>query len=162
MASLWQIDKQKKSAGGVLTGITLSSNTIDADTSISVSRSPVPIDPSNKIIATSSSVTGINVGYGYNYIIYNNLFISALAMPGINLQNGSFRDINGRTTVFKTKMGIHGDYRIIAGYNGTNYYYGIHLATYDVSNKIENLININLANTYIRFFIGKRFNTSRE
>ena len=161
MSSLWQLDQQKKSAGGVLTGITLSGNSITSDTSFFINKTSVPIDPSNKIVTTSSSLIGLNIGYGYNYIL-NNYFISGLVVPGINKQQGTYINTSGESRDIKTRVGVHGDFRFITGYNGYRYYWGLHYANYIIRSRYEDSFNVYTANTYLRLFIGRRLHLNER
>lgn len=166
MASLWQLDRQIKSAGSWLTGITLNINAVGADTGIATQQllplSTTTIDPSNNITASGTSLIGINVGYGYNLIFSKHFFTSFLFMPGINSQNASFTKIDGSVVNTPSKIGIHGDIRLMAGHNGPYWYYGIHYANYFVQNRITESVQVNLFNSYLRFFIGRRFSFQKK
>lgn len=161
MSSLWQLDQQKKSAGGFLTGITLSGNSITSDTSFFITKTSVPIDPSNKIVTTSSSLLGLNIGYGYNHIV-KNFFISGIAVPGINKQQGTYINTIGESRDIKTRLGVHGDFRFITGYNGYRNYWGLHFASYIIRGRYQDSFNVNTANNYLRFFWGRRIHVNER
>jgi len=157
MAALWQLDKQLKSNGGMLTGITFNANTVATDSILTTGKFGLAIDPSNQIQTTSSSLIGINIGYGYTQLWRKNYFISSLFMPGLNIQSAYYKNVTEEEIISPIKLGVHGDFRLIVGYNGPEYYAGIHYANYFIQNRISELIEINLFNSYLRFFIGKRF-----
>jgi hypothetical protein len=162
MSSLWQLDRQLKSAGGWLTGLTLNANSIVSDTAIAPGNQVLTIDPSQKINQSSNVLIGANAGYGYTYVWGKNIFASGLLMPGLNVQSASVVLTDGSQNTFNTQIGLHGDLRIIAGYNGSKWYTGVHYANYFIQNRISESVEINLFNSYLRLFIGKRFDVSRR
>jgi len=156
MASLWQIDRQKKSAGSWVVGVTASYVHIGSE------KGFVPdsiVSGKGVITDNYNYMAGINIGYAYNFIIRKKWFINMMLIPGLNIQSGFNTDDDRQKTFYGVKPGYHGDARIIAGYNGELWYYGVHSANYLLSNSIKDNIDVNFGYTYFRIFLGRRFYT---
>lgn len=156
MASLWQIDKQKKSAGSFVAGITSSIMHFSADSSFFPS-SYITNSLSDRIVDNYSYIFGINGGYAYNLIIRKKCFVNVMLIPGVNLQFGNNIDTQNKIYYYREKFGYHADARFIAGYNGDIYYFGVHSANYFISNSVKDNVDVKLSNTYFRIFFGRRF-----
>jgi hypothetical protein len=161
MASLWQIDRQKKSAGSFNAGITFSYFRIHSDSAIG----PRNQDTNSNYFPIQSNLNylyGINFGYAYNFIWKKNFFANIFFIPGVNLQFGSENRGQNRTEDYYAKPGIHGDLRLMAGYNGKLYYGGIHYANYFLFSKLKTDTDFDIFNEYFRFFIGRRFDMKKQ
>lgn len=157
MASLWQIDRQKKSAGSFTAGITASVAHLKADSSFIPLEVTLASNPNERLKEGYSYLVGLNAGYGHNFIIFKKFFINGLIIPGIDFQMNRSINVNNEKVASRPGIGYHGDLRLIAGYNGTRYYGGAHYSNYYLVNRVESDVNVNLFNGYIRFFIGRRF-----
>jgi|688.fasta_scaffold47175_2 hypothetical protein len=156
MAQLWQIDRQLKSAGSWIAGLTININSLTSDSTIvkgPVSRETGKYVP---IRSTVSGLIGFNVGYGYNWVFREKYFVSGLLLPGVNVQSASVEQVNDVVIQSESRIGFHGDFRIIAGYNGPLWYTGVHFSDYFVSSSLPKTVNLNQNNVYLRFFIGRR------
>lgn len=156
MAQLWQIDRQLKSAGSWIAGMTININSLMSDSTIV--QGPVSFETGTNvpIRSTVSGLIGLNVGYGYNWVFKRSFFVSGLLLPGINIQSASIEKANDEVIQSESRVGFHGDFRIITGYNGPLWYTGIHLSDYFVSSSLPKTVNLNQNNIYLRFFIGRR------
>lgn len=162
MASLWQIDRQKKSAGSAVLGITASSSALSGDSSLTPQVNTNTIAPNEHIKQGNNYLAGINMGYAYNLIFKKKIFFNAFFIPGFNLQYGTYETDQGQTRHYSSNLGVHGDLRLIGGYNGKRYYWGIHYSNYFFQNNIETNLDINSFNSYLRLFVGSRFDLSRK
>lgn len=144
MASLWQIDRQKKSAGSFTTGVTFSVTHLKGDSSFIPNSSNNSFSQSDRIVEGYNYLAGINAGYAYNFIFAKKFFFNALFIPGINLQYGKFELENKEIKTYSSTLGYHGDVRLIAGYNGVQYYSGVHYSNYFLSNRLESNFDVNI------------------
>jgi hypothetical protein len=163
MASLWQIDRQKKSAGSAVLGITLSQSSLDGDSALTPQKSSVlAYDAADQIQRGSNYLAGVNVGYAYNLIFKKKIFFNAFFIPGFNLQYGQYETVQGQLKSYSSTIGVHGDLRLIGGFNGRRYYYGVHYSNYFFQNNLETNLDINSFNSYLRLFWGCRFDLSKK
>ncbi len=157
MASLWQIDRQKKSAGSFTVGITASIGKIRSDSTLLPYEYSSVLPNNDRLLEGTNYLYGINFGYGYNLILFKNFFVNGLLIPGVDLQAGTYRDVNQKYYKTGTNIGYHGDFRFVTGYNGERYYCGFHYSNYFVNNRVHNNVDVNIYNGYLRFFAGRRF-----
>lgn len=158
MASLWQIDRQKQSAGSFALGIMAMANHLKADRPLVPDTIAVRRDPEDRLVENYNYVVGINTGYAHNFTWMKLFFFNVMLIPGINLQYGNSVSVSGVRNYYKSQVGYHGDVRVVAGYNGDRYYGGVHYSNYFTSNSLASDVRVNLYNTYLRVFIGRRFN----
>jgi hypothetical protein len=162
MASLWQIDRQKKSAGSVVAGITASVSTLKGDSALTPPLPSVGNTDPARLVSETNYLTGLNVGYCYNFIYRKKLFLNFNVVPGVNIQFGEYKTNKTNTKTYNSNLGVHGDIRITGGYNGELYYCGAHYSNYIMHNNISDFLDINQFNSYLRFFIGRRFDLRRK
>lgn len=157
MASLWQIERQKKSAGSLVTGLTASQTSITGDSALT----PVNVNPlyskTERLKKGTNYLVGANFGYAYNFIFRKVIFFNVFFIPGVNLQYGTYETDQNKTHKYSSNVGLHGDFRIIGGYNGRKYYGGVHYSNYMFQNNLESNLEVNVYNSYLRVFFGRRF-----
>lgn len=156
MASLWQIDRQKKSAGSFIAGISACANEVRGDSAL-LPLLPYMTDANMRITKAKTAFGGINIGYAHNFIFAKKFFINAMVIPGIDWVIGSYQNINGVSRKNRSSIGYHGDFRVMGGYNGEAYYSGVLYSNYFLNNRFDNRIDMGVFNGYLRLFIGKRF-----
>ncbi len=162
MASLWQIDRQKKSDGSFVTGITASLSSIQGDTALIPPQSPTTYGEHGRLVKERNYLTGVNVGYCHNFIYRKKIFFNIFLIPGVNIQFGSYETDANRSQTYISRTGVHGDFRATTGYNGERYYYGIHYSNYIIRNNLSDFLDINQFNSYLRFFVGRRFDLQKN
>lgn len=157
MAALWQIDRQKKSAGSFMGGLTIRANSIASDSSIIPTKVFTDFPEVNRVQLGSNGTIGINFGYGHNFVHRRRWFANIMFVPGINFQNGFLKYTDGTSVAYDSKAGLHGDFRLITGYNGERYYWGLHYANYFLNKAFEERVSMSEQSTYFRIFAGIRF-----
>jgi hypothetical protein len=162
MAALWQIDRQKKSAGSFMCGITLRGNSLTSDSTIVPSRVYTEFPEVNRVMQGSNGTIGFNFGYGHNFVYRKRFFANVMFVPGINMQNGILQYTDGSLINYESKLGVHGDFRLITGYNGERYYWGLHYANYFLNRAFDEVISMSERSTYFRLFAGVRFTVHKE
>lgn len=155
MASLWQIDRQKHSAGSWVAGVTASAMRIHSDSTFLLTTAVLA--PGDRIKDNQSYLAGINLGYACNIILFRNWFVNLMMIPGLNLQYGYNLSESGERQYYGVKGGYHADARMIAGYNGEVWYFGVHSSNYLLSNSLKDNVDVHTGNSYFRVFVGRRF-----
>lgn len=161
MAGLWQIDRQKKTAGSIAAGITVAANHLKSDTSLIPGFLSAIIHPEDRVIESYTYLIGLNGGYAFTVVARGRLFLNLMLMPGLNVQFGNYTVEGNTRSAYQKSLGYHGDFRIVAGYNGERYYGGVHYANYFNSNTLKSTVDVNLYNTYFRIFFGRRFDLEK-
>lgn len=156
LAATFQLEKQKKSAGTFLTGISASLNNVSAEKSLV----PDNLKPfyKNQILLNESSTKGIclNFGYAHNFIIKKHFFINLALIPGFGIQSNSSKNELNEESFYRRKLGLMVDARFSIGYNGDLFYAGIlNTSNSFIGNeKRGGLLDFDYS--YYRFFVGIR------
>jgi hypothetical protein len=157
-ASLWQIERQKKSAGSFTVGASYARIGFGADSALIPSfLEDFPNDA--RITRLSFHLLGINGGYLHTFAIgkKRKWFVSLALIPGLNMQVGNVEVENGNGTVQKSSLGSLTEARIVLGYNGDKWYVTTSGITYNIVNRYaEETPMSNLYSTG-RFVVGYRF-----
>ena len=162
LAALWQLNRQLKSAGSVVAGLTIRTNALYADSNVIPRNLNRYFNTDDQFKVGINSSIGINLGYAYNYVFKEKFFASVMFVPGINMQTGNLEFFNGDEISYKSKLGFHGDFRCIIGYNADRYYGGIHYANYYLQHAFDTRLTLGESTTYLRFFVGRRFGFTKH
>lgn len=158
MASLWQLEKQLKSAGTWNIGITFAGSTMD-----NTDGPLIPIEyngffgPLDSINALSVLSLGLNFGYLYNWRISKNWFLSVGLVPGLAFQAGITEDLEGGESNYRNRLSGTVHSRLIGGYNGDKWYGGLRVYSHGFSTDTTGEYPLDLSYVNVRFYLGYRF-----
>ena len=158
-ASLWQLDKQKKSAGSLISGVSYRLNVITSDTNqvlipLSLENS---FAPEYRFNAQSLSNFTIHLGYIHTFVFRRNWFLTLYFLPGISFQNANYQVRNQLPTTERSQTVGASEFRFILGYNADKWFTGLssHSLTFTGNNRLQVWVDNNY--TWTRLFIGYRF-----
>lgn len=155
-AALFQMERQKKSAGTFVTGLSVWRTQVKADSSL---LSPALVDTfqlASGFDEVNRTLIGATIGYTHTYCFWHKGFINFALLPGLTYAHQTIgvpadADIegNGVGAVVEMKLG--------AGFNGDRWYSALTTGVYYSTTPIAE--NLNLAANYVsvRFVIGIRF-----
>lgn len=159
LAALWQLERQKKSAGTFVTGLTYSYATYQADSSLVPPEYQYLFLGNNNINTLFFNLYGANFGYMHTFVLAKNyrFFLSLGIIPGISYQHATaYYDKNlGKGS--NSDLGIHAEGRMVAGYNADNWYTAISVVGYTLSGRIQDVNPYNQGFSWVRFVVGYRF-----
>ena len=157
-AALWQIDRQEKSAGSFLTGVSMRFYSLISDSGITlIPQSQIPLFDSQSLIVNQRvSNFSLNVGYVHTFVYKKSWFLTLYFVPGLSLQNGYYQPQDLQIRSDRSKVTGTSEFRIILGYNGDKWYGGI--SSYSISYAGSKDIGIWIDNNYnwFRLFWGVR------
>ncbi|MEO7079950.1 MAG: DUF4421 family protein [Flavobacteriales bacterium] len=153
-AALFQMERQKKSAGTAVAGLSAWHTTISADSSI---LSPALVDTFQ--LATGFSgvqrlLVGVTIGYTHTFSFGHKGFIHAAILPGVTYADqrittpGETLHGNGTAVVSEFKLG--------AGFNGDRWYGALTTSYYYSTAQIAEELNLSTNYGFVRFAIGIR------
>lgn len=153
-------ERQKKSAGSILSGGYLSIFSINADSNL-VSKSFSPYFDTLTNIKTGGIFNyGLNVGYIYTFVIRKKLHATFSLVQGLGVDvTGATREDDSKIES-KSKLSSKQNLRIALGYDSGNYFYGI-MGMFDFyyfDNKERSTFNYSYGK--FRLFMGYRFNVA--
>lgn len=160
MASLWQLERQEKSAGSFILGATFGRSVLFGDSTFVPFPQRENFPDIRDINAMTASTFTVNTGYQYTFVLSNSKkwFLHLGINPGLGFGFGSaYENVNDNFIEYPTRLAFSNEGRFIVGYNGDKWYFGytaINYLTVDASSNANPLSNFN---NYNRLYLGYRF-----
>lgn len=146
-------DRQLKSAGGFLIAGSFNLYEIDGDSAINIPfAQPGQIQ---SFTALDYRTYAVAPGYGHNFVIRNNFFISLLLAIGPAVQDFRFRDSNNVLHT-DTRINSYIDFRSAIGYSTDKFFTGITLSS-QTRNVVFEDVRFGSVTTTARILFGWRF-----
>ncbi|MFM2206514.1 MAG: hypothetical protein RL213_489 [Bacteroidota bacterium] len=159
IAALWQLERQKKSAGSFTAGISFSKALHLSDSALFPEQFENRFEAGEAITEFGFSMYGINFGYLHTFAFTKSRkwFLSLLFIPGISFQQGDakFEDTDSRIT--KSAWGLHTESRVTTGYNGDRWYVSLTGVSYLITSEFEGTNPLSQGYSFGRFAVGRRF-----
>ncbi|SFE81545.1 protein of unknown function [Thermoflexibacter ruber] len=157
MAALWQIDRQLKSAGTVIAGLSSFIYHIKADSTLVPTKLNRYFNRESQVVKSVTKKIGINIGYAHNFIIREQFFIHLSFIPSIAYQYRRYDLVKSEDLIAKG-LSLSTEARFIIGYNGEKWYGGFALTNYSFTeNSPVKGAGAVLTYNFFRWFIGFRF-----
>jgi hypothetical protein len=161
-AILGPVDRQIKSAGSPIVGMSLTAYSIGSDSSM-VSKLLWDKYPAQTHYTGSLSFDYCNnLGYMYTFVFFKHLILNFGLNAGIALQSRKTYLEQAQRMRATRKIGFTLEYRANLGFNSEKYYFGVMTnGNTFTDNAIEGGY-ISLHYNYFKFYLGRRFNFSRK
>ena len=155
-AAVNQLERQLKSAGSFVAGITFISNSLHSDSAIVPKSVGFSIGENGKIIKGLANSIIPQAGYSQLFVIRKYFFIQLTAIPGINFV-AFVKELSNNETVEGTETsGFFLEERLALGYNGDKIFCGLTTNGYIFTGEYEsNPVTQN--HQYFRAHFGIRF-----
>lgn len=159
MASLWQLEKQKKSAGSFTVGLSYANLKYQADSTLVLPKWRGNFEDDALIRNYSLNLIGLNAGYLHTFSIFKRkrLFVSAALIPGLSYQWAKAKLENDLPDIDKEMLGFHTEARLVLGYNCKRWYTSVSGQLYVITNNISENSTISQDYTFIRLMLGYKF-----
>ena len=156
MAALWQLERQKKSAGSWTVGLTFSKANYHADSALIPPQYQGIFKGKDFITDFNFTLIGVNGGYLYTFAFTKTrkFFISLALIPGLSYQIGRS---SGETKEASSRLhaaGVHMEGRIVFGYNGDTWYTSLSSVGYAISSEFKDVNPFNQGYSFFRFVVG--------
>ncbi len=160
-AALYQMERQKRSAGTFVAGFSAWRTVVAADSSL---IGPALVDTfqlASGFTTVRRTLIGASIGYMHTFSFWHKGFLNAAFLPGlayahqvIGLPDGTTLTGTGAGSLIEMKLG--------AGYNGDSWYTALTFSYYYSTTPIAD--NLNLASNYTfgRFALGVRLGALRS
>lgn len=156
IATFWQLDRQRKSAGSLIFGANFSFDRLNFAKKSSI-RPETEYGHLNKMRGINY---GVKLGYAYTFVFKNKLHISASVLPGLIFHNGRYYAEEKRYAV-NNKINLLLDSFIGLGFNGDKVYYGINYLFNNNYAKFSN-IDIEFQYSFLRLYYGIRLTLPKK
>lgn len=160
-ASLWNLEQQLKSVGSWTVGASFGFDFMFADSAFVPGAISRDFGEVKNLQGVLSAFYGINFGYLYQWVIFDNYVLSTALIPGLSLQSADVFFADGTGKSFSNTLGAHGEFRLGLNYSNETWYGGATFSSYAIANSkyvntpLEEVFN------YYRFYLGYRFKIKR-
>ena len=161
-ASLYQLDRQERSAGSIIAGVSLRMHRMLSDPN----QSLIPIElapqfkPEFRLISQSATNVNFNVGYVHTLVYKHSWFLTLYFVPGISIQNSYYLSEDKQIRNQPNKATAVTEFRFIIGYNGDNWYSGISSYSISFAGKRDLGVWVDDNYSWFRMFVGYRFKSA--
>lgn len=155
-AALFQVERQKKSAGTFVVGLSGWLTTVAGDSSL---LSPALVDTfqlASGFRQLDRTVAAFTIGYTHTFTFWKKGFITASWMPGLGYVHQRI-GVGGTTELEGSGAGAVSEFKLGAGYNGNRWYTALTMAYYYSTTPIAEHLNLSTNYGFIRFALGIRF-----
>lgn len=154
-AALFQMERQKKSAGTWVLGGTAWHTTVTADSSL---LAPALLDTfrlATGFTGVQRLMLGATIGYTHSFVFWHKGFIQASLLPGVAYAE-QWIDIPGERLHGKGAAAVV-EFKAGAGFNGDCWYTALTVSTYHASANIADELQLAMDHTSVRLALGIRF-----
>jgi hypothetical protein len=157
LASLWQMARQKKSAGAFVVGASFTYFKLNADSSL-IPAQDISNYPSNtRFSRVNNQVVGLTAGYVHTFVIKKRWFLNILLVPGISWQYYTSYTEDSGDRILRNKIGYLTEIRAILGYNSDKIYGGVNFSSVSLGDNLLKTSLVKYGYGNLRFFLGYRF-----
>lgn len=160
MASLWQLERQEKSAGSVVAGVTYTMSAAVGDSAfiprVQEGNFPVVKDWNG----VGGHLLAFNVGYQYTLVLSKSKkwFVHLGLNPGVGVSwSNATVEGTGEVIDLGSKAAFAMEGRFIFGYNGDRWYYGVTSIGYSGATGGRDYSPLASFSSYNRLYLGYRF-----
>jgi hypothetical protein len=148
-------ERQRKSAGSIITGVNLALFVMAGDSIIIPVKVQADFDPQIHLIDLNSLNMTLQIGYMYTFSIKQHFFITLGLIPGIVLNSGNYRADS------RQPINLNGSWALSTmnaiGYNGNNFFGGIQYSGNIYNVRIAKKLSIDTNQGNFKLIFGYRF-----
>ena len=158
-ASLWQLEKQKKSAGSFTIGLSAGHTEMQADSALVLSKWELNFNHNALITNYQFNWIGLNGGYLHTFSMFKRkrFFVSLALIPGVSFQFGKAHIENSTELLKKIGIGAQTETRLVLGYNSQKWYTSLSVNSYAISNAFVQDNSIVHGYNFLRIVYGRKF-----
>lgn len=148
-------ERQKKSAGSMVTGAGFQMYTLDADSSL-IPNEPSPESSVENNISEINIVSlTVNFGYMYSFVIKGRFFITLGLIPGVGIKSGDYN--TGQRVPLNSRFALMAKTMNAIGYSGYRFFGGIQLISGYFYMPLEQDLRFNIIEGRSALYVGYRF-----
>ncbi len=158
-AALWQLERQKKSAGSFTCGLTYSYASYRADSALVPKKYQRLFEQDEFFTNFNFGMLGLNVGYLHTFAIGKSrkFFISLALIPGVSYQRGKAQSSETGAAIYDGNIGFHGESRLVFGYNADTWYTSLSSSGYGIITSFDNTNPFTQGYGFLRIVFGVKF-----
>lgn len=157
MAALWQLEHQKRSAGSIVTGLSLALFGSKGKWSYVPEQLWDKFPPETRYMGSTTINLSYNLGYVYTFVFKKKAFLHLGLIPGFAFQGSKVSLMDYPSAKYQDQPIFSYEGRMGLGYNGTQYYFGLTSSINEFSNFYAKGGYLSFNYTYFRIYFGRRF-----
>lgn len=154
-AMMWQSQRQKKSAGSLMVGMSAGYDRIISDSTIIPSDATPEFDVLSNVSGYETITLAVNVGYAYSIVLPGRWSLGLMFTPGLAGTFGEIEQISGSDRKIPFEWGVMSEARAQLAYHGEKWFGGLSANSYLLTKPVRGELFNNL-HTYVRFNVGYR------
>jgi hypothetical protein len=156
-AFLWQLERQKRSQGTWVAGVTFWYNSLSSDSSLVPAYIRADFPDAANFNQVNRIILSLNGGYSYTLALWKKGFLSGLLVPGITMQRQVFFFPDGLANKDTDwGLGLMAEFRVALGYNGDTWYTSLSYGNYVAAGNVSPDVTIGSGSGVVRFAVGVR------
>lgn len=148
-------ERQKKSAGSMVTGAGFQMYTLDADSSLIPTETSTESSVENSISEINMVSLTVNFGYMYSFVIKGRFFITLGLIPGVGIKSGDYN--TGQRVPLNSRFALMAKTMNAIGYSGYRFFGGIQLISGYFYMPLEQDLKFNIVEGRSSLYVGYRF-----
>jgi hypothetical protein len=153
-ATYFQRERQKRSAGSPLLGVTYYQHALRADAPLAPDGTDAPTG--RRWYRTSS--LGLHLGYVQTFVIREVWFLTGSLRPGLAIQSANRTEARQTRQTVPVRWGTQGDARVVAGYSSDRFYGGVAYSLELFSGRLDDRAQLRTTYGHLRLLAGTRLN----
>lgn len=162
MASLWQIEKQKKSAGSLIAGVTYARDDIEGGVPLPPRQLYKSYPELKSVNRLKNNYYGINLGYAGTLVLFKDFFATLTFVPGVFVRQTKVFELNKNGSDKTHRFGYSLDAKIGIGYVGKHFFTGLSVFANTLETKLRKRSQFSDEFNYARFYLGFRFKVPKR
>lgn len=155
LASLFQVDRQRKSAGTWAAGLSYMRNYTQADSAL-IQYTYQKKDNNLDIKRVGSGFISIQGGYAHTFVVKQSWFFHISLFPAFSMQNNHIRFVNNRLERFEFVYGFNNEIQMSIGFNNDKFFAGFKYKNMTFIDNLDNDGFYSYSLNQFRFFVGLR------
>ncbi len=158
-AALWQLERQKKSAGSFTSGVTFSYASYQADSALIPEKYQRLFEKDEFFTNFDFGMIGANFGYLHTFALGKSrkFFISLALIPGVSYQQGKAYSTETKVAKLDGDVGFHAESRLVFGYNADTWYTSLSSSGYAVTTSFDHANPFAQGYGFVRIVFGLKF-----
>lgn len=154
-AALFQVERQKKSAGTFVVGLSGWLTTVAGDSSLLSQALVDTFQLASGFRQLDRTVAAFTIGYTHTFAFWHKGFITASWMPGLGYVHQRI-GVGGATELEGSGAGVVSEFKLGVGYSGNRWYTALTTAYYYSTTPIAEHLNLSTNYGFLRFALGIR------
>ncbi|MBL7963223.1 MAG: DUF4421 family protein [Flavobacteriales bacterium] len=155
-AALWQLERQRRSAGSWTAGATLWISEMKADSTLIPFQLQSEFNDTTQFIRMQRFIIGVTGGYTHTFVFLRKAFLNLMLVPGITATQHNYAIPRLGDVSTEWVVGGYAEGRFSMGYNAEQWYVALSGSTYAASSSVGEQVDLGTTFSSVRLATGIR------